>query len=99
MTFANRMQVLEEKEFVKLLHKREASISIGASTARGMGKGTVEKATRLCENLNLAYSLRALRTYSYGNLTQAQIHSPKRFPANNGVPQEVSEYISAWITL
>jgi len=40
--------------FIKLVQKRIASTSIGASTARGMGpKGTIEKARQFLMNLDL----------------------------------------------
>jgi hypothetical protein len=43
---------MSNHEFIRLLHNREASISVAASTARGMGKGTVMKARDFLRGLN-----------------------------------------------
>ena len=48
-----KLKKMGKKEFVKLLHWRVARTSVGASTARGMPKKTVEKARKYLESLSL----------------------------------------------
>lgn len=47
------------ENWIKFLHKREAKLSIGASTARGLKKGTVEAARTFLANLNPTRFLKA----------------------------------------
>jgi hypothetical protein len=53
MTLAKK-SLADEQDFIKRVREREASISIGASTARGMGARTVEKARKFLRNLDLS---------------------------------------------
>jgi len=52
MTLAKKSPVVEP-DFIKRVRQREASISVGASTARGMGKGMVKAARDFLGNLDL----------------------------------------------
>jgi hypothetical protein len=54
MTLAKELPADKWQEFIKLVKNREASISIGASTARGMGEGTVEAARKFLRSLDLS---------------------------------------------
>jgi len=54
MPQTGKKSLADKRKFIKLVQDREASISIGASTARGMGKGTVKAARDFLRKLNLS---------------------------------------------